>query len=107
MDYKQRKTADEKLKLIDAQGERLNTLYNSVQNVKGAATGINQEITSQIPLIGKMGQKVEGMDNKLINKNQNLDVIIETENGWCGMWIYYIVVFAQIVVILIIIASWF
>ena len=54
-----------------------------------------------------MGNKVEKMDNSLEQKNKQLDVIIETENGWCGMWSYYGVVIVQIFIILIIVASWF
>jgi len=102
-----RHDASERAKLIDDQGEKLGMLYNTVKGVKKVAVDLNQEIVSQVPIVDKMGNKVEKMDNNLEQKNKQLDVIIETENGWCGMWSYYGVVIIQIFIILIIVASWF
>jgi len=102
-----RHDANERAKLIDDQGEKLGTLYNTIKGVKKVAVDLNQEIVSQVPIVDKMGNKVEKMDNSLEQKNKQLDVIIETENGWCGMWSYYGVVIVQIFIILIIVASWF
>jgi hypothetical protein len=98
---------DESAKLLDSQNQKLGTLYEAIKNVKGHALGINEEVTAQKPIIGKLTNKVEYADDKLKDKNKQLDVIVNTEKNWCGMWPYYGVVIVQIFIILIIVASWF
>ena len=98
---------DETMKLLDSQDQKLGILYDAIKNVKTYAVGINEEVTSQKPIIGKLTNRVESADDKIKDKNKQLDVLVETEKGCCGMWPYYGIVIVEIFIILIIVASFF
>jgi len=98
---------DESIKLLDGQNQRLEKLYDAIKHVKTHAVGINEEVVAQNPIIDKLTGKVESADDKVKDKNKQLDGIVATEKECCGMWPYYGIVLGEIFIILIIVASWF
>jgi len=93
--------------IIDLQDEKLDKLHGSLINVKHLANDLNQEIESHAPVIDDLDKAVDNATTNLISKNKQIKKTMKEDKKCCSTWVWYGIIALQIIIIVMIILSWF
>lgn len=96
----------ETTQLLKESDDKLDILYDSVLRIKNMSHRLKDEVDTHKPLINNLGGDVDGAASNLETRIKGVEQIIEEENKCCGMLPYYITIGSQIIIILLIIATW-
>ena len=93
--------------IINLQDDKLDQLHNSLIGVKHLANDLNSEIESHEPLISNLDRVVGNTTTNLKNKNKQIKKVAKEDKKCCSTWVWYAIIIFQIIVIVMIIMSWF
>jgi hypothetical protein len=99
-------TLSETTKLLEDSDKKLDALFGSVKKVRHVADRMNEEISSQDPLIKNLSSDTETTTNHLERRNRAIDDVAEESKKCCGSLMYYVFIGAEVIVIILIVATW-
>jgi len=86
-------------KMMQEQEEGLDLLGDIIRRQKGMGQQIFNEVTQQNDLIDDIDDRVENVNQRLINTNENINIVTKKDRT-CGYWIIIVILAIAIIVVI-------